>query len=96
MADDDDFSWGKQIIIRSCRHKNKYLYIADADDFDPDQGFKENKESDRWEGEDEGIELPVSKSFRISCRVKLTSYRNINRRLYNRTMLRNLVQFVLS
>ncbi|XP_065911032.1 eukaryotic translation initiation factor 3 subunit J-like [Dysidea avara] len=34
----------------------------DADDFDPDQGFKEkDKESDRWEGEDEGIELPDHK-----------------------------------
>lgn len=30
----------------------------DADDFDPDQGFKDKDAADRWEGEDEGIELP--------------------------------------
>lgn len=31
--------------------------VPDAEDFDPDKGFQ--KRDDRWEGEDEGLDLEV-------------------------------------
>ena len=54
-------TWDTCVKFQEAYTHGRHTYphtCVDADDFDPDAGFAK-REGDRWEGEDEGLDLQV-------------------------------------
>ena len=74
MAEEEDFGWGKSSFWVPCqqcnewgvalihvRHPHIICTYADDEDFDPEAGFSK-QDGDRWEGEDEDLDIEVRSS----------------------------------